>query len=96
MLVMAARWSGIGVPDGRFTVSSHHVTRALHQAVFRFDTRIIFSCEEFARDRVRRPWVSMTLPNEDQWQRIKVDARVLRSSVRASPDCLVQAGLMVI
>ena len=95
-LVITAFLSGFSMPASRTPVRSNGMTNSLHQAVFRFDTRIVFSCEEFAREMVRRPLVNMTAPIEDRWARIKADSHVLRSSVYAPPECLVQAGLMVL
>jgi predicted component of type VI protein secretion system len=96
ILAMPALLSGFGLPAGRMPVSSHQMKSALHQAVFRFDTRIVFSCEEFAREMAGRALVNMTMHIEAQWERIKADSRVYRSSSLASPECLVQAGIMVL
>jgi hypothetical protein len=38
----------------------------------------------------------MTKQIEAQWERMKTESRVSRSSVHAAPECLVQAGLMVL
>jgi hypothetical protein len=54
----------------------------------------VFSCEEFLRETVGRPLVNINI--EFQWERIKTDSHVSRSSAHASPECLVQAGLMVL
>lgn len=96
LLLIVALSSGFGMPTERMLVRSNAMKTALHHAVFRFDTRIIFSCEEFAREMAGRPWVNMTMHNEAQWERIKTDSHVSRSSVHAPPKCLVQAGLMVL
>ena len=96
ILAIPALLSGFGLPAGRMPVSSHQMKSALHQAVFRFDTRIVFSCEEFAREMAGRALVNMTMHFEAQWERIKADSRVYRSSSPASPECLVQAGIMVL
>ena len=93
-LLIAALLSGFGIPTERVPVRKNAMKSALHQAVFRFDTRIIFSCEEFVREAVGRPLVNVNI--EAQWERIKTDSQVNRSSVHASPECLVQAGLMVL
>jgi hypothetical protein len=78
-------------------VISKAMKSALHQAVFRFDTRIVFSCEEFVREMVNPPsLVNMNLRAEGLWERIKHDPRARRSAVHASPECLVQAGLLVV
>ena len=95
-LVITVFLSGFNMPLSRTSVRSNEMTSALHQAVFRFNTRIVFSCEEFSREMIRRPSVNMAMPIENQWERIKADSRILRSSVNASPECLVQAGLMVL
>jgi hypothetical protein len=95
-LLIAALLSGFGIPTERVPVRNNAMKSALHQAVFRFDTRIVFSCEEFAREMAARPLVNMTMHIEAQWERIKTDSHVSRSSVHASPECLVQAGLMVL
>ena len=95
-LLIAALSSGFGMPTERVPVRKNAMKSALHQAVFRFDTRIVFSCEEFAREMAARPLVNMTMHIEAQWERIKTDSHVSRSSVHASPECLVQAGLMVL
>ena len=95
-LAMAGLLSGFGMTVVRLPVSSNAVLIPLHHAVFRFDTRIVFSCEEFTREMVRRPLVNMTVHVGDQWKRIKADLRRPRSSGQASPKCLVQAGLMVL
>ena len=93
-LAITALLSGFGMPDGRMPVGSNAMKNSLHQAVFRFDTRIVFSCEEFVRETVGRPLVNINIAA--QWERIKTDSHVSRSSVHASPKCLVQAGLMVL
>ena len=93
-LLIIALLSGFGMPAERMPVISKAMKSALHQAVFRFDTRIVFSCEEFVRETVGRPLVNINI--EFQWERIKTDSHVSRSSVYASPECLVQAGLMVL
>jgi phage baseplate assembly protein W len=77
-------------------VGSNQMKSALHQAVFRFDTRIVISCEEFAGEMAGRALVNMTMHIEAQWERIRADSRVHRSSGPASPECLVQAGMMVL
>ena len=95
-LAITALLSGFGMPDGRMPVGSNAMKNSLHQAVFRFDTRIVFSCEEFAREMAGRTPVNMAMHIGAQWERIKADSRVRRSSSPASPECLVQAGLMVL
>jgi hypothetical protein len=93
-LLIVALLSGFGMPTERMPVVSIAMKSALHQAVFRFDTRIVFSCEEFIRETVGHPLVNINI--EAQWERIKTDSQGNRSSVHASPECLVQAGLMVL
>jgi hypothetical protein len=95
-LAITALLSGFGLPAGYVPVSGNQMKSALHQAVFRFDTRIVFSCEEFAREMAGRALVNMTMRIEAPSERIKADSRVRRSSGSASPQCLVQAGLMVL
>ena len=93
-LVMTVILSGLDMPDWRTPVGSSEIKSRLQHAVLRFDTRIVFSCEEFVRETVGRPLVNINI--EFQWERIKTDSHVSRSSVYASPECLVQAGLMVL
>jgi len=95
-LAITALLSGFGLPASRMPISSNQMKSAMHQAVFRFDTRIVFSCEEFAREMAGRALVNMTMHIEAQWERIKADSHVRRSSGPASPQCLVQAGIMVL
>ena len=49
-----------------------------------------------ALQMLARPLVNMTKQIEAQWERMKTESRVSRSSVHAAPECLVQAGLMVL
>ena len=95
-LVFAAIFSDFGMSAERMPVGGKALKNALQQAVFRFDTRIVFSCEEFTREMLARPLVNMTKQIEAQWERMKTESRVSRSSVHAAPECLVQAGLMVL
>ncbi len=93
-VLIIALLSGFGMPTERIPVVSKAMKSALQQAVFRFDTRIVFSCEEFVRETAGQSFVNINI--EAQWERIKTDSHVSRSSVYASPECLVQAGLMVL
>jgi len=99
-LVMTVILSGAGMPDWRMPIGNSEIKSRLQHAVLRFDTRIVFSCEEFVRDMVNPPsLVNMHLRAEGLWERIKNDARARRSSAHASPaspECLVQAGLLVV
>ena len=73
--------SGPGEPSGPW-----------QKAVYRFDTGVLFSCEAFAREIARLPSRAKVTPAADQWERIPPHP----PAVRVSPDCLVQAGLMVL
>jgi hypothetical protein len=95
-LLITALFTGFCVPTLQTSTGTNELKKTLRPAVFRFDTRIIFSCEQFAHDMVRRPMAATVTPNEDPWERIKLDSRSRRSSLLTSPECLVQAGLMVI
>ncbi len=95
-LAITSLLSGFGLPASRMPISSNQMKSAMHQAVFRFDTRIIFSCEEFAREMAGRALVNMTMHIEAHWERIKVDSHLRRSLSPASHQCLIQAGLMVL
>ncbi len=96
-LVMTVILSGLDKPDWRMPVGSSEIKSRLQHAVLRFDTRIVFSCEEFVREMVNPPsLVNMNLRAESLWERIKHDSRARRSAVHASPECLVQAGLLVV
>jgi hypothetical protein len=97
VMVMTVLLSYLGMPDGRILVGSSEVKSRLQHAVLRFDTRIIFSCEEFAREMIRRPSsVNLSIRDEGRWERIKTDSLARRYSGHASPKCLVQAGLLVV
>jgi len=96
-LVMTVILSSVGRPDWQMPVGSSEIKSRLQHAVLRFDTRIVFSCEEFVREIVSRPTlVNMNLRAEGLWERIKTDSRARRSSAHASQECLVQAGLLVV
>jgi len=96
-LVMTVILSSVGRPDWQMPVGSSEIKSRLQHAVLRFDTRIVFSCEEFVREMVSRPTlVNMNLRAEGLWERIKTDSRARRSSAHASQECLVQAGLLVV
>ena len=62
------------------------------KAVYRFDTGVLFYCESFAREIARLPSPRNGTSKTDQWERIPPNPPV----ARVSPDCLVQAGLMVL
>jgi hypothetical protein len=73
--------------------SSRQVKTSYWQmAVYRFDTGVISSCEAFAREIAQRSPLDVVAQQEDRWERIPPNP----ASVRASMDCLVQAGLMVV
>ena len=61
-------------------------------AVYRFDTGVLFSCEAFAREIAGVPLSDFGTQQEGQWERIPPN----RLPARASTDCLMQAGLMVV
>lgn len=62
------------------------------KAVYRFDSGVLFSCEAFAREIAQPPSPGVGAPAENQWERIPPNPL----PVNVSPDCLVQAGLMVL
>jgi len=95
-LVVTLFFTGFCLPAWQTPAGRNELKKPLRQAVFRFDTRIIFSCEQFAHDIVRRPMAATATPIEDPWERIKLDSRSRRSSLLTSHECLVQAGLMVV
>lgn len=95
-LLITALFTGFCVPALQTSTGTNELKKPLRPAVFLFDTRIIFSCEEFARDMVHRPGTAKATPADDPWVRIKIDSGSRRSSLLASPECLVQAGLMVL
>ncbi len=62
------------------------------KAVYRFDSGVLFSCEAFAHEFAQLPSPDVGTPAEDQWERIPPNP----PPANVSPDCLVQAGLMVL
>ena len=96
ILMVTAFLSSFGTPPRLISASRNETRKPFRAAVYRFDTRTVFSCEEIAREVLRRPLVSMTMQSKDQWERIKADSQAFRSSDHTFPECLVQAGLIVL
>ncbi len=88
--------SGFVAPVCHRPASNHDMKKSLRTTVYIFDTRTVFSCEEFASETLYRPLVNMEIHTKDQWERMKAYAKAFHPKGHASPECLVQAGLMVL
>lgn len=89
--LMAGLVLSVGIPAWITQSVSNDRSSHWQRAVYRFDTGLLFSCEAFVRELARPP-----SPDDgtmaDRWERIPPKP----PRVRVSPDCLVQAGLMVL
>ena len=95
-LMIVVLLSGFVLPVCHRPAGHNEVKIPLRSAVYLFDTRAISSCEEFASENLHRPWVTMAMDAQDQWERMKGNSKVFHPAHHASPECLLQAGLMAL
>jgi hypothetical protein len=87
--VLLAMSAGVPIWSGHFSGKKASHWQA---AVYRFDTSTVFACERFAQE------VAQALPSDPLtssgvlWERLPID----RQAMAATPNCLIQAGLMVL
>lgn len=82
----------VGIPVWITQSRSNDQSSHWQRAVYRFDTGLLFSCEAFVRELAQLPSQDDGTSTADRWERIPPNP----PGVRVSPDCLVQAGLMVL
>lgn len=90
--LMAGLVLSAGLPVWITHSESNDQSSPWQKAVYRFDTGVLFSCESFAREIAQPPSLRNGTSKTDQWKRIPPNP----PTARVSPDCLVQAGLMVL
>ena len=95
-LMIVVLLSGFVLPVCHRPAGHNEVKIPLRSAVYLFDTRAISSYEEFASENLHRPWVTMAMDAQDQWERMKGNSKVFHPAHHASPECLLQAGLMAL
>ena len=96
MLGLLVHLSVFVAPTSHRPASINNIKKSLRPAVYLFDTRTVFSCEEFESENLHRPLVNMKIHAKDQWNHIRADLTAFHPKDHASPECLVKAGLLVL